>query len=132
MILSLLISCFTVLGQGNAVKTEFKLPVFDSVQYGTASFYADKFEGKKTSSGEVFRQKGMTCAHNSLPLGTWVRITNIKNDRSVVVKVTDRMHRKNKRLVDLSKTAALALGYTLGGITKVKLEILGTNTEKPE
>lgn len=132
MIIIVLLISTTVNGQGKAFKSDFKLPGLDSVQFGTASFYADKFEGKKTSSGEVFRQKGMTCAHNSLPLGTWIKVTNIHNEKSVVVRVTDRMHRKNRRLVDLSKAAAKALGYTSGGLTKVKLEILGTNNEKTE
>lgn len=132
LISMLLIFFCTATGQVNAAKSGISRSVFDSIQYGTASFYADKFEGRRTSSGEIFRQKGMTCAHNSLPLGTWVRITNIHNGKTVVVKVTDRMHRKNKRLVDLSKGAARALGYTSGGLTKVKLEILGAQNAKLE
>lgn len=97
------------------------------IQYGTASYYHDKFEGRKTANGEIFTQKGMTCAHNSLPLGTWVRVTNLKNRKSVVVRVTDRLHHKNPRLVDLSKSAAKKLGYTGEGLTKVKVEVLGKN-----
>jgi rare lipoprotein A len=97
------------------------------VQYGTASFYADKFEGKRTANGEIFTQKGMTAAHNSLPLGTWIRVTNLSNKRSVVVKVNDRLHHKNTRLVDLSKTAAKQLGYTGKGLSKVRVDVLGKN-----
>src|SRR4029450_13485037 len=74
--------------------------------YGTASFYANKFEGKLTANGHIFSQQKMTAACNVLPLGTWIRVTNLYNGRSVVVKVNDRLHYKNKRLVDLSKTAA--------------------------
>lgn len=99
------------------------------IQYGTASFYADKFEGRQTANGEIFTQKGMTCAHNSLPLGTWVKVTNLSNKRSVILKVTDRLHPKNPRLVDLSKSAAKKLGYTGHGLTKVKVEVLGKTAE---
>ena len=101
----------------------------EKVQYGTASYYADKFEGRQTANGEIFTQKGMTCAHNSLPLGTWVRVTNLSNKRSVVVRVTDRLHKRNPRLVDLSKSAASKLGYTKRGLTKVKVEVLGKNAD---
>jgi len=95
------------------------------IQYGTASYYADKFEGRKTASGEIFKQSGMTAAHNSLPLGTWIKVTNLHNKRSVVVKVNDRLHPKNPRLVDLSRSAAKKLAYTTRGLTKVRVEVLG-------
>jgi rare lipoprotein A len=100
------------------------------IQYGTASYYADKFEGRKTMSDEVFRQGKMTGAHNSLPLGTWVRVTNLHNKKSVVVKINDRLHPKNKRLVDLSKAAARQLGFMGEGLTKVRLEVLGRNYQQ--
>jgi rare lipoprotein A len=99
------------------------------VQYGTASFYADKFEGKRTANGDIFTQKGMTAAHNSLPLGTWIRVTNLSNKKSVVVKVNDRLHHKNTRLVDLSKAAAKKLGYTGKGLSKVRVDVLGKNPD---
>ena len=93
--------------------------------YGTASYYANKFEGRLTANGEVFSQKKMTAACNVLPLGTWIKVTNLYNGHSVIVKVNDRLHYKNKRLVDLSKIAAKKMGYTGGGVTKVKVEPLG-------
>lgn len=99
------------------------------VQYGTASFYADKFEGKQTANGEIFTQKGMTAAHNSLPFGTWIKVTNLSNKKSVIVKVNDRLHHRNPRLVDLSKTAAKKLGYTGHGLSKVRVDVLGKNPE---
>ncbi len=99
------------------------------VQYGTASFYADKFEGKRTANGDIFTQKGMTAAHNSLPLGTWIRVTNLSNKKSVVVKVNDRLHHKNTRLVDLSKSAAKKLGYTGKGLSRVRVDVLGKNPD---
>ena len=92
--------------------------------YGTASYYANKFEGRLTANGEVFSQQKMTAACNVLPLGTWVKVTNLYNGRTVIVKVNDRLHYKNKRLVDLSKIAARKIGYTGGGLTKVKVEPL--------
>ena len=95
-----------------------------NVAVGFASFYADKFEGRKTASGERFSQKKMTCAHNTYPMGTRVRVTNISNHRSVIVKVNDRLHHRNARLVDLSKSAARKIGLSKRGVTKVKVERL--------
>ncbi len=96
-----------------------------NIEYGTASYYANKFQGRKTATGELYDKDKMTCAHNALPLGTWVKVTNVRNKRSVIVKVNDRLHYKNKRLVDLSRAAAAKLGYLNRGLTRVKVEILG-------
>jgi len=93
--------------------------------YGTASYYADKFEGRQTANGETFSQKKMTAACNVLPFGTWIKVTNLSNGRSVTVKVNDRLHYRMKRVVDLSKVAARQIGYTGGGLTRVKVEPLG-------
>ncbi|MFI5185659.1 MAG: septal ring lytic transglycosylase RlpA family protein [Chitinophagales bacterium] len=94
------------------------------ILYGTASFYANKFEGRETANGEIFSQKKMTAACNVLPLGTWIRVTNLHNGLSVVVKVNDRLHYRMKRVVDLSKAAARVLHY-LDGLIRVKVEVLG-------
>lgn len=91
---------------------------------GVASYYNDKYHGRTTTSGETYDRNSMTAAHNSLPLGTRLRVTNLKNNRSVIVKVNDRMHRSNKRLIDVSKKAAKELGFIKAGLTKVKIEIL--------
>jgi len=98
--------------------------------YGTASYYADKFEGRKTASGEIFSQKKMTAACNVLPLGTWIRVTNLRNGKSVIVKVNDRLHPRMTRLVDMSRTAAKQLGYIRSGLTRVKVEVFGK--KKPQ
>lgn len=98
---------------------------FAKVQYGTASYYHDKFQNRLTASGEKFDQKKMTAAHNGLPLNTWIRVTNLRNQRSVIVRVNDRLHRKNTRLVDLSNCAAKNLGYLGRGLTQVKVEVFG-------
>jgi rare lipoprotein A len=95
------------------------------IQYGMASFYHNKFHGRQTSSGELYDREKMTAAHNGLPLNTWIRVTNIKNGRSVIVKINDRLHHKNDRLVDLSRSAAAELGYIGRGLARVKLEVLG-------
>jgi rare lipoprotein A len=110
-----------VQAQGNAVNDSKK----PDVLYGTASFYANKFHGRETANGEIFYQSGMTAACNVLPLGTWIRVTNLRNGRTVIVKVNDRLHPRMKRVVDLSKTAARQLGYTGEGLTRVKVEPLG-------
>ena len=98
------------------------------IQYGTASYYANKFQGRPMSGGELYNKNKMTCAHNSLPMGTWLKVTNLRNKISVVVRVTDRLHHNNKRLVDLSRIAALKLGYLKRGLARVKVEVLNNHT----
>lgn len=92
--------------------------------YGLASYYGTGFHGKKTASGEIFNENKFTAACNILPLGTWVRVTNMRNGKSVVVKTTDRLHPRMRRLVDLSTAAAKKLGYISSGLTRVKVEVL--------
>ena len=100
------------------------------ILYGTASFYSSKFQGKKTANGDFFDQKKMTAACNVLPLGTWIRVTNLRNKKSVVVKINDRLHTRMKRIVDLSRAAADKLNYIKSGLTRVKVEVLGK--KKPD
>ena len=95
------------------------------VLYGIASFYANKFDGRKTANGEIFSQKKFTAACNVLPLGTWVKVTNLRNGKSVVLKTNDRLHPSMKRILDLSRAAAQKLGYINSGLTRVKVEIFG-------
>ena len=97
----------------------------DKTLYGTASFYANKFEGRKTANGEIFSQHKMTAASNTIGLNQWVRVTNTRNNLSVVLRINDRMHKNNKRLIDLSKSAARQLKYTGHGLAHVKVEVLG-------
>lgn len=91
-------------------------------QIGQASWYGRYFQGKKTANGESYDMNGLTCAHRSLPLGSWIRVTNLKNMKSVFVRVNDRGPMPENRIVDLSYGAAKAVG--LAGIGKVKLETL--------
>lgn len=106
------------------------LPAKKKFYYGTASYYADKFEGRKTASGEIFSQKKMTAACNVLPLGTWIKVTNLRNGKSVIVKTNDRLHPRMTRIVDLSRTAAQQLGYIRSGLTRVKVEVYGKKKPK--
>lgn len=94
------------------------------VLYGLASYYANKFEGRQTANGEIFRQEKISAACNILPLGTWIKVTNLKNGKSLKVKTNDRLHPKTRRLVDLSLLAARKLGYVGQGLTRVKIEVI--------
>ncbi|MFT3750778.1 MAG: septal ring lytic transglycosylase RlpA family protein [Agriterribacter sp.] len=91
---------------------------------GVASYYGGKFNGKLMANGEKFDEKKLTAAHNSLSLGTWVRVSNLRNKKSVIVQITDRMHHKNKRLIDVSKEAARKLGFLKKGVTRVRVEVI--------
>lgn len=95
------------------------------IKYGIASFYAEKFHGRKTANGNIYSSQKFTAACNVLPLDIWIKVTNLKNGKSVIVYVNDRLHPKNNRLVDLSRVAAEKLGFISRGITKVKVEVLG-------
>lgn len=94
------------------------------IKYGTASFYAKKFNGRRTANDEIYNSTKYTAACNVLPLGTWIKVTNLRNHKTVIVKVNDRMNPKNKRLVDLSRIAANDLGFSGRGLTRVKVEVL--------
>lgn len=124
MVVMLLNSPISAHAQSRTTEKEVKHKKTTRVFYGQASFYANKFNGRKTASGEIFDQKKLTCACNVLPLGTWIKVTNLKNGRSVIVKVNDRIHPKMKRIVDLSRSAAQKLGYVSSGLTRVKVEIV--------
>lgn len=93
--------------------------------YGKAVYYHDKYHGRKTASGEYFSQSNLTAAHRTLPFGTIVKVTNLKNGLSVVVRINDRgpFGAKDK-IIDLSKEAARRLNMLKDGVIPVKVEIL--------
>ncbi len=91
---------------------------------GVASYYAEAFHGKKTSSGETYDMHDLTCAHRWLPYNTHVRVTNLTNGRSVVVRVTDRGPWKHTRLIDISKGAAKELDMIRSGTARVAIEVV--------
>lgn len=90
---------------------------------GIASYYGRPFHGRITSSGERFDMYKFTAAHKTLPMGTYVVVTNLENHRSVVVKINDRMPPWNRREIDLAQAAALYLGYCRAGLANVQIEI---------
>ena len=97
---------------------------------GVAAYYSNRFNGRKTASGQRFNNGAMTAAHNTLPFGTRVKVTNLKNNRSVVVRITDRGPTTPGRSFDLTRTAASKLGYVRAGLTEVKAEIVSAAPTK--
>lgn len=93
-------------------------------QSGVASYYADKFNGRRTANGERFDNKEMTAAHRSLPFGTLIEVTNMRNGKKVVVRVNDRGPYTHARVLDLSKNAARQLGMHNTGVAQVKVAVL--------
>ncbi|MBG9376605.1 septal ring lytic transglycosylase RlpA family protein [Panacibacter sp. DH6] len=95
---------------------------------GTASFYSKSLEGSETATGEVFSHANYTAASNNLPLNAWVKVTNLRNGKTVVVRINDRMHpkmAKKGRVIDLTIAAAKKIGLTTKiGLTKVSLEVM--------
>ena len=94
-----------------------------------ASWYGVKFHGYKTANGEVYDMYGMTAAHKTLPLPSYVRVTNLTNSRSVIVRVNDRGPFHGNRLIDLSWAAAKKLGYHDKGTARVRIEGIDTSPE---
>jgi len=92
---------------------------------GFASWYGERHQGHKTASGEIYDVDKLTAAHRTLPFGTRLRVTNVANGRSVVVRVNDRGPWVNDRVLDVSQIAAKTLGMIGDGITKVEIVVLG-------
>jgi len=98
-----------------------------AIQEGAVSWYGGKFHQRPTASGELFNANALTMAHPTLPFGTKVRVTNLRNGRSVVVRVNDRGPFVGHRIGDLSRAAAEALGMMKRGVARARFEILGDN-----
>lgn len=95
-----------------------------AIETGVASFYSDKFNGRRTANGEIFHNKKLTAAHRTLPFGTYVKVTALWNGRSVVVKINDRGPFIKGRVIDLSKAAAAKLHLIGRGVGKVDIEVV--------
>ena len=111
----------------SALKADANLVFTGKVVLGTASYYSSRFEGIKTASGERFSNKAFTGASNSLKMGTWVKVINVKNGKWVVVKINDKMHprmKKKGRVIDLTRAAAQKLQFLNKGLAKVRLEVV--------
>ncbi|MEL6255723.1 MAG: septal ring lytic transglycosylase RlpA family protein [Bacteroidota bacterium] len=125
----------------NTVKTAFFLlnavaflfifsgltPVYGQTQTGIGTYYADKYHGRQTSSGEIYDKYDFTAAHLTLPFGTWVRVTRLDNGRVVNVKINDRGPRTQGRIIDLSRAAAESLDMIRSGEVRVKIEVISGN-----
>jgi rare lipoprotein A len=98
-------------------------------QDGLASVYGKQFNGKSTASGERYDSRALTAAHRTLPLGTNIRVTNLENGKSVRVRINDRGPHVRGRIVDLSSSAAAALGFSTG-VARVRIEILSNPAHK--
>lgn len=91
-------------------------------QTGNASYYSNKFHGRKTSSGEKYHKDSLVCAHKTLKFGTLLKVTNLKNDSTIFVRVIDRMGKSSPHIIDLSMAGAKQLNFVRNGIAKVKIE----------
>ncbi len=120
-------SSYTVLGRTYHVMSDSR----GYRERGAASWYGTKFHGQRTSSGETYDMYGMTAAHKTLPLPTYVRVTNLKNGRQVIVKVNDRGPFHDNRLIDLSYAAATKLGILGNGTGLVEVEAINPNEDRP-
>jgi len=107
-------------------ETKIEKREWREVQQGMASWYGADFHGKQTSSGEVYDMYQLTCAHNTLPLGTMVMVTNLENGKSVELKVNDRGPFVKGRIIDVSYAAARMLGMHEQGTAAVRVEVIGT------
>jgi rare lipoprotein A len=112
LILSLFIVASVLLSLTNA-------PFF---QTGNASYYSNKFQGRRTASGLKYHKDSLYCAHKTLKYGTILRVTNLKNDSTVIVKVVDRMGKGSPHIVDLSMAGAQKLNFVRNGVAKVSVE----------
>ena len=92
---------------------------------GVAAYYSNKFQGRRTVSGQRYNKNAMTAAHPSLPMGTRVKVTNLKNNRSAVVVINDRLSAQSGRIIDVTRRAAVQLGLLRSGVADVTLQVLG-------
>lgn len=117
--LSLSLASFCSIGLAKTAKNDFS-----ASQSGMASYYSDKYQGRKTANGERYNRDALTAAHASLPFGTVIHVVNLKNNHSVDLRINSRAARHNKRLLDVSHHAAKELGFLNAGVAKVKITVL--------
>ena len=123
---ALALAMVSILLQGEVPLAQTSVPskiAGGTPETGIAIFYSDAMQGKAVASGEKYDKDALTAAHRTLPLGTMVKVTNLKNNKSIVVKVNDRgPHGSNKRIIDLSRRAAQELDMIQDGKAQVRLE----------
>ncbi|MCJ7552807.1 MAG: septal ring lytic transglycosylase RlpA family protein [Ignavibacteriaceae bacterium] len=104
--------------------SRIKYPTGTTIFNGTASYYADEFHGRKTASGEIYDMNKLTAAHRNFPFGTVVKVTNLKNNKIVKVRINDRMPDFKNRIIDLSYGAAKEIDMIRDGIVEVRIEVI--------
>jgi len=119
-----LLDCFSAQAAKKPKQLALKADTVLSIRTGTASYYAAKFQGRHTSNGERLDNNAYICASSRLPYDTWVRVTNLRNSKSVVVRVTDRFAPGGTHLVDLTLRAAQDIDMVRYGIVRVRMEVL--------
>jgi rare lipoprotein A len=120
-----------LIGAEVTARTGFMQEQSGSSQAGVASYYADRFHGRRTASGARYDRNGFSAAHRTLPLGTQVRVTDVGSGESVVVHINDRGPFSRGRVIDLSRAAASEIGLTRKGVAKVRLEVLNKSKSEP-
>jgi rare lipoprotein A len=96
----------------------------ETCELGWASWYGEECDGNLTASGEVFDMNGLTAAHRTLPIGTTVQVTNLKNKKAILLRVNDRGPNLEGRLIDVSRAAAQRLGFLNAGLTRVEVKVM--------
>ncbi|ART81603.1 hypothetical protein CBP31_02295 [Oceanisphaera profunda] len=109
---------------GSAPQSPVSGPVVVSAQQGKASYYGTRHHGRKTASGERFNKNALTAAHRTLPFGSLVRVTNLNNHKSIVVRINDRGPYAKGRIIDLSEQAAREINMVRAGVAQVRVELL--------
>jgi rare lipoprotein A len=104
--------------------------ISSEIEKGTASYYANSFNGLRTACGETFSNDSLTAAHKSLPFGTIVKVTNIKNDSIILLRINDRMPQSNRRAIDVTLNTAKKLNFVREGLATVTIEIIDSNSPK--
>ena len=117
---------------GNDKASPIQVKPHQPYQVGTASWYGSDFEGRQTASGELYDMYDLTAAHPTLPLGTWVRVTNLHNGRRVYVRINDRGPIVPGRIIDLSYSAAQVLHFKNKGLQRVRLDVVTPPRDQPE
>jgi rare lipoprotein A len=96
----------------------------EKAEIGVASWYGQEFQGNETASGEIYDLNRLTAAHQTLPFGTTIRVTNLENKKNVLLRINDRGPHIGRRLLDVSWAAAKRLGFVHSGITRVRVEVV--------
>lgn len=122
---------FLILAASTQLNAQNRIHKFATeLKDGIASFYHDKFEGRKTANGEIFDNDKFTAASNTLKLGTYVKVTNVSNGEICYVKINDRMAASNRRIIDLASIAAKKLNFHKNGLAQVKVEVVNDEEGK--